>query len=75
MQKAVFIVEMDCPISQGKEEVFFSLAKPGDEWELRSNGCDINWSGALECLECEKRGIAILKGDSGRDLSFFSVAA
>lgn len=63
MQKDVFTVEMDCPISQKKETVFFLLAKTGDGWALRSNGCDTHWSGAPECLECEKQGIAILKGE------------
>lgn len=63
MQKDVFTVEMDCPISQRKEMVFFSLAKTGDGWALRSNGCDTHWSAAPECLECEKQGISILKGE------------
>ena len=54
---------MDCPISQRRETVFFSLVNTGDGWNLRSKGCDTNWSGAPECLECEKRGISILKGE------------
>ena len=64
MEKGKFVVELDCPISNKKEAVFFAFVKGSNGWELRSNGCDTNWSGAPECLECEKRGIAILKGDA-----------
>lgn len=56
-----YAVEINCPISNRSETVFFYEVPVLDEIRLQFNGCDNNWHKCEECQACQKKAYSILE--------------
>lgn len=62
MNAKPYAVEINCPFSDRKEEVYFFEVPLGEEFRLQFNGCDNSWHKCEECEVCRQKAYDKLIG-------------